>query len=200
MAAGRPLRIALVAGEDSGDLLAAGLVRELARRFPDAQFAGIGGPRLRAVGMDTWHDCSELAVMGLAEVLRHLPRLLRLRRGLARRLLFLSDEGLDEAITLMETVLADHEKGHLQPQPIHRITLAEALMTRGRSGDLPRARQLFEQNEIALRAYPPTYSMAFYNRYLMADVTRKAGDPARAAAPSRWWRPCVASPTHWALS
>ena len=107
---------------------------------------------------------------------------LRARSMLARRLLFLSDEGLDEAITLMETVLADHEKGHLQPQPIHRITLAEALMKRGRSGDLPRARQLFEQNEIALRAYPPTYSMAFYNRYLMADVTRKAGEPARADA------------------
>ena len=42
---------------------------------------------MRAAGMETWHDCSELAVMGLAEVLRHLPRLLRLRRELRRRLL-----------------------------------------------------------------------------------------------------------------
>lgn len=87
MAPGRPPRIALVAGEASGDLLAAGLVRELKARHPDAQVAGIGGPRLRAEGMDTWHDCSELAVMGLAEVLRHLPRLLRLRASLRRRLL-----------------------------------------------------------------------------------------------------------------
>ncbi len=87
MAPGRPPRIALVAGEASGDLLAAGLVRELKARHPDAQVAGIGGPRLRAEGMDTWHDCSELAVMGLAEVLRHLPRLLRLRATLRRRLL-----------------------------------------------------------------------------------------------------------------
>ncbi len=87
MAAARPPRFALVAGEASGDLLAAGLVRELAARFPGAQFAGIGGPQLRAAGMDTWHDCSELAVMGLAEVLRHLPRLLRLRASLRRRLL-----------------------------------------------------------------------------------------------------------------
>ncbi len=81
------LRIALVAGEASGDLLGAGLVRELKRRFPDAQFAGVGGPQLRAAGLDAWHDCGELAVMGLVEVLRHLPRLLRLRRSLRARLL-----------------------------------------------------------------------------------------------------------------
>ena len=83
----RPLRIALVAGEASGDLLGAGLVNELRQRFPDAEFAGVGGPQLRAAGLQAWHDCSELAVMGLAEVLRHLPRLLRLRRSLRQRLL-----------------------------------------------------------------------------------------------------------------
>ncbi|HEX4854948.1 lipid-A-disaccharide synthase [Arenimonas sp.] len=87
LAAGKKLRIAVVAGEASGDLLASGLVRELRLRFPTAEFAGVGGEHLRAAGLDTWHDCSELAVMGLAEVLRHLPRLLRLRRALHRRLL-----------------------------------------------------------------------------------------------------------------
>jgi lipid-A-disaccharide synthase len=81
------MRIALVAGEASGDQLGAGLVAELRRRFPDAEFAGIGGPLMQAEGLDAWHDASELAVMGLAEVLRHLPRLLRLRRGLRERLL-----------------------------------------------------------------------------------------------------------------
>ncbi len=83
----RPLRIALVAGEASGDLLGAGLVRSLRERFPGAEFAGIGGAGMREAGLDAWHDCSELAVMGLAEVLRHLPRLLRLRAALRRRLL-----------------------------------------------------------------------------------------------------------------
>jgi lipid-A-disaccharide synthase len=80
-------RIALVAGEASGDQLGAGLIAELRARFPEAQFAGIGGPAMRAEGLDAWHDSQELAVMGLAEVLSHLPRLLRLRRGLRRRLL-----------------------------------------------------------------------------------------------------------------
>jgi len=86
-AAPRPLRIALVAGEASGDLLGAALVRDLKALHPDAEFAGIAGPGMRAAGVAAWHDCEELAVMGLVEVLKHLPRLLRLRRGLRERLL-----------------------------------------------------------------------------------------------------------------
>ena len=80
------VRVALVAGEASGDLLGAGLVAALRERLPGAEFAGIGGQTMRDAGLQAWHDCSELAVMGLAEVLRHLPRLLRLRRGLRARL------------------------------------------------------------------------------------------------------------------
>ena len=85
-ATGSP-RIALVAGEASGDLLGAGLIDALRRRFPEAEFAGIGGDAMRAEGLDAWFDASELAVMGLAEVLSHLPRLLRLRRSLRKRVL-----------------------------------------------------------------------------------------------------------------
>ena len=80
-------RFALVAGETSGDLLGAGLVDALRARFPQASFAGVGGDAMRRAGVDTWHDASELAVMGLGEVLAHLPRLLRLRAGLHKRVL-----------------------------------------------------------------------------------------------------------------
>jgi len=80
-------RIALVAGEASGDLLGAGLIEHLRARFPDAEFAGVGGDAMRAAGLDAWHDAQELAVMGLAEVLAHLPRLLKLRRALRERAL-----------------------------------------------------------------------------------------------------------------
>jgi lipid-A-disaccharide synthase len=80
-------RFALVAGEASGDQLGAGLVEALRRRYPDAEFAGIGGDAMRTAGVDTWFDAGELAVMGLVEVLRELPRLLRLRRELRQRVL-----------------------------------------------------------------------------------------------------------------
>ncbi|MGH8172062.1 MAG: lipid-A-disaccharide synthase [Rhodanobacteraceae bacterium] len=82
-----PRRFALVAGEASGDLLGAGLIEALRERWPDAVFAGVGGPRMVAAGLDAWYSADELAVMGLVEVLKHLPRLLALRRDVRRRAL-----------------------------------------------------------------------------------------------------------------
>lgn len=82
-----PSRIALVAGEASGDVLGAGLIRAVLAERADVEFVGIGGPQMASAGMDCWHDVSELSVMGFSEVARHLPRLLKLRRALVRRLL-----------------------------------------------------------------------------------------------------------------
>ena len=83
---------AMVAGEDSGDLLGAELIDALRVHHPNAKFVGVGGPRMRAAGLDAWQDIAELSVMGLAEVLRHLPRLLRLRASLSTRLIALKPD------------------------------------------------------------------------------------------------------------
>jgi lipid-A-disaccharide synthase len=80
------LRIALVAGEASGDTLGAALIEALRRRFPRAEFAGVAGPKMKAAGCAAWHDIDALAVMGLTEVITHLPRLLRLRGALCARI------------------------------------------------------------------------------------------------------------------
>ena len=82
-----PLRIAVAAGEASGDTLGAGLIEALRARIPLAEFMGIAGPRMIAAGCEPWHRTEELSVMGLAEVVRHLPRLLKLRKNFIRRLL-----------------------------------------------------------------------------------------------------------------
>ena len=81
-----------MAGEASGDTLGGGLIAALRKRVPDAQFMGVAGPRMIDAGCEPWYHSDELSVMGLAEVMRHLPRLIRLRRDLRHRFL---DAGLD---------------------------------------------------------------------------------------------------------
>ncbi len=84
-AAAAPLRVGIVAGEHSGDQLGAALIAALRARVPGLQCYGVAGPKMMAQGCEAWASSEELAVMGLAEVLQHLPRLLRLRRQLWQR-------------------------------------------------------------------------------------------------------------------
>lgn len=79
------MRVALVAGEASGDLLGAGLIREIRARVPAATFEGVAGPAMQAEGCERIEEAEALAVMGLIEPLREIPRLLRLRRELIDR-------------------------------------------------------------------------------------------------------------------
>ncbi|MGH8730687.1 MAG: lipid-A-disaccharide synthase, partial [Burkholderiales bacterium] len=84
---GRTMRVAFVAGEASGDLLGAHLLQALSERVPRLEAFGIGGPKMQSAGLDAWYPMELLAVRGYVEVLRSLPKLLRIRRDLRRRLL-----------------------------------------------------------------------------------------------------------------
>jgi lipid-A-disaccharide synthase len=83
----RALRVGFVAGEHSGDTLGAALIGALRERVPELECFGVAGPKMIAAGCQAWAQADELAVMGLAEVLSHLPRLLGLRARLRRRFL-----------------------------------------------------------------------------------------------------------------
>ncbi|MDE1184071.1 lipid-A-disaccharide synthase [Paraburkholderia sp.] len=83
-----PLRLAMVAGEPSGDLLAASLLGGLASRLPEGtQYYGIGGPRMNATGFDAHWPMEKLTVRGYVEALKHIPEILGIRNDLKRQLL-----------------------------------------------------------------------------------------------------------------
>lgn len=84
---GAATQVAMVAGEASGDLLAAQLLRGLKARWPDWSSAGIGGPHMQAQGFDAWWPSEKLSVRGYVEVLRHYREIVGIRRQLQDRLL-----------------------------------------------------------------------------------------------------------------
>ena len=81
-----PLTIGIVAGEASGDVLAATLIHAVRARLPQARFVGVAGPKMEAAGCIAWYPLEMLSVRGFVEVLSRLPQLVLLRRALARRL------------------------------------------------------------------------------------------------------------------
>lgn len=84
---GKAVRIAVVAGEASGDLLASHLIAALKQHLPDAVFYGIGGPKMQAQGFDSWWPMEKLSVMGYWDALKHYREIAGIRRHLKHRLL-----------------------------------------------------------------------------------------------------------------
>jgi lipid-A-disaccharide synthase len=110
-----PRKILVSAGESSGDLYASLVVEELRRKWPDAEFFGCTGPRLRAAGVETIVDAADLAVVGLLEVVRDIPRIY----GEYRKLLAAAKERRPDV-----AVLTDSPDFHLRvARRLHRTGL-----------------------------------------------------------------------------
>lgn len=114
MAAPRVLTFGLVAGESSGDNLGAALIRAIREREPQARFVGVAGPAMQAAGCEILAPASELSVIGLFEVLQHLPRLWRLRSRLRAQFLALRPDvfvGIDAPEFNLNLAPALHDAG-----------------------------------------------------------------------------------------
>lgn len=85
-------KVAIVAGEASGDILGAGLIEEIQKKNPECEFFGIGGERMKALNFESWFPMDRLSVMGLIEPLKRLFELLRMRRHLKNRIAELSPD------------------------------------------------------------------------------------------------------------
>ena len=80
-------KFVIVAGESSGDLLGSKIISSIQKQCPDATFEGIAGPKMIQAGCKQWFSSSELSVMGIFGVLKHLPRILKIRKQLTKKIL-----------------------------------------------------------------------------------------------------------------
>jgi lipid-A-disaccharide synthase len=109
-----PLRVGLLAGEASGDTLGADLIMALRQCAPEAKFFGVAGPKMQAAGCESWEPAESLAVMGLFDVLRDLPRLIKLLARIKR--MFLTERpdvfiGIDAPDTNLRVARRLHAAG-----------------------------------------------------------------------------------------
>jgi lipid-A-disaccharide synthase len=153
------LRVGLVAGEASGDTLGADLIQALRRLVPDAEFFGVAGPKMQAAGCEVWEPADSFAVMGLFEVLRHLPRLLRLLTRIGGRFLAARPDvfiGIDAPDTNLRLARRLHAAG------IPTVQYVSPQVWAWRQG---RARSIHEAVDLVLCLLP--FEKRFYDEHGM---------------------------------
>jgi lipid-A-disaccharide synthase len=167
------LRVGLVAGEASGDTLGADLIHALRRIEPDAEFFGVAGPKMQAAGCQVWEPAESFAVMGLFEVLRHLPRLLRLLSRIGARFLRARPDvfiGIDAPDTNLRLARRLHAAG------IPTVQYVSPQVWAWRQG---RARSIHEAVDLVLCLLP--FEKRFYDEHGMRSEF--VGHPLADAIP-----------------
>jgi lipid-A-disaccharide synthase len=152
-----PLRVGLLAGEASGDTLGADLIVALRLRAPDAKFFGVAGPKMLAAGCESWEPSESLAVMGLFDVLRDLPRLAKLLARIKR--MFLTEHpdvfiGIDAPDTNLRVARRLHAAG------IPTVQYVSPQVWAWRQG---RARNMRESVDLVLCLLP--FEKRFYDEH-----------------------------------
>ncbi len=179
-------RVAIVAGEASGDLLGAALVRAVQERFPGTEFYGIAGPKMLAAGATTLVPMEKLAVRGYVEALRSLPELLRIRADLAARLaadrpdLFIGVDAPDFNLGL---------EARLKRAGIPTVHYVSPSIWAWRAGRLPAIGRAADRVLALFPFEPPIYEKAgiaaTYVGHPLADEMPLAPDRAEARAQLR---------------
>jgi len=169
----RPLKIALIAGEDSGDLLGADLIDGLRRLHPGCEILAVAGPRMREKGLELLHPSEDFAVMGLTEVLRHLPRLLRLRRKILRRI---TRWQADVVVGIDAPDLNLPIEARLRKQGIKTVHYVSPSVWAWRPH---RAKKIAANTEAVLTLFP--FEPPWYTRH--GGVARFVGHPLATALP-----------------